>query len=151
MHKAQKTEVATLPELKEEDGTAAPHWKRNLAVCVFGSFTTIVSLTLVVPFLPLYVEQLGVQGQAAIAEWSGACFAAASRPGWVAPLWRKLADRNGRKLMLIRASLGMAVGMSRWAWLEMSGSSSHCDCSLAFSAATRRACESRDRMIQKWQ
>jgi MFS family permease len=151
MHKAQKTEGATLPELKEEDGTAAPHWKRNLAVCVFGSFTTIVSLTLVVPFLPLYVEQLGVQGQASIAEWSGACFAAASRPGWVAPLWGKLADRNGRKLMLIRASLGMAVGMSRWAWLEMSGSSSHCDCSLAFSAATRRACESRDRMIQKWQ
>ena len=113
MHKAQKTEVATLPELKEEDGTAAPHWKRNLAVCVFGSFTTIVSLTLVVPFLPLYVEQLGVQGQASIAEWSGACFAAAFfTAGLVAPLWGKLADRYGRKLMLIRASLGMAVGMS---------------------------------------
>jgi hypothetical protein len=59
--------VATLPELKEEDGTAAPHWKRNLAVCIFGSFTTIVSLTLVVPFLPLYVEQLGVQGRASMA------------------------------------------------------------------------------------
>jgi hypothetical protein len=67
MHKAEKTEVATLPEVKEEDGTAAPHWKRNLAVCIFGSFTTIVSLTLVVPFLPLYVEQLGVQGRASIA------------------------------------------------------------------------------------
>jgi hypothetical protein len=92
MHKAQKTEVATIPELKKEDGTAAPHWKRNLAVCVFGSFTTIVSLTLVVPFLPLYVEQLGVQGQASIAEWSGACFAAAFfTAGLVAPLWGKLA------------------------------------------------------------
>ena len=32
--------------------------------------------------------------------------------GLVAPLWGKLADRYGRKLMLIRASLGMAVGMS---------------------------------------
>jgi MFS family permease len=109
MRKAQKTEVATLPE----DGTAAPYWRRNLAVCVFGSFTTLVSLTLVVPFLPLYVEQLGVQGQASIAEWSGACFAAAFfTAGLVAPLWGKLADRYGRKLMLIRASLGMAIGMS---------------------------------------
>ena len=105
MRKAQKTEVATLPEVKEEDGTAAPYWRRNLAVCVFGSFTTLVSLTLVVPFLPLYVEQLGVQGQASIAEWSGACFAAAFfTAGLVAPLWGKLADRYGRKLMLIRAS-----------------------------------------------
>jgi MFS family permease len=113
MRKAQKTEVATLPEVKEEDGTAAPYWRRNLAVCVFGSFTTLVSLTLVVPFLPLYVEQLGVQGQASIAEWSGACFAAAFfTAGLVAPLWGKLADRYGRKLMLIRASLGMAIGMS---------------------------------------
>ena len=36
------------------------HWKRNLAVCVFGSFTTLVSLSMLLPFLPLYVRQLGV-------------------------------------------------------------------------------------------
>jgi hypothetical protein len=41
MHKAQKTEVTTLPELKEEDGTAAPHWKRNLAVCVYATTRSI--------------------------------------------------------------------------------------------------------------
>jgi len=113
MHKVEKSEVATSSRVKEEDPPTAPHWKRNLAVCVFGSFTTIASMTLVVPFLPLYVEQLGVQGRASIAEWSGACFAAAFfTAGLVAPLWGKLADRYGGKLMLIRASLGMAVGMS---------------------------------------
>ena len=70
-------------------------------------------MTLVVPFLPLYVEQLGAQGQASIAEWSGACYAATFfTAGLVAPLWGKLADRYGNKLMLIRASLGMAAGMS---------------------------------------
>ncbi len=36
-----------------------PHWLRNLCVCVFGVFTTIVAMTLLLPFLPLYVEQLG--------------------------------------------------------------------------------------------
>jgi MFS family permease len=113
MYGTHRPDVATLPEVKEEDGRAAPYWKRNLAVCIFGSFTTIVSMTLVVPFLPLYVEQLGVHGQASIAQWSGACFAAAFfTAGLIAPLWGKLADRHGQKLMLIRASLGMAVGMS---------------------------------------
>ena len=39
---------------------ASPHWRRNLYVCLFGSFTTLVSMTLLLPFLPVYVEQLGV-------------------------------------------------------------------------------------------
>ncbi len=46
------------------------HWQRNLIVCVFGSFTTIVAMTLLLPFLPLYVEQLGVSDHAAIVQWS---------------------------------------------------------------------------------
>jgi MFS family permease len=94
-----------------EDGSL--HWRRNLFVCVFGSFTTIVAMTLLLPFLPLYVEQLGVSGHAAIAQWSGAAFGATFlSAAMVAPLWGRLADRYGRKLMLIRASLGMAVAMS---------------------------------------
>ena len=51
---------------------AAEHWRRNLVVCMFGSFTTIVAMTLLLPFLPLYVEQLGVRDSAAIVRWSGA-------------------------------------------------------------------------------
>lgn len=95
------------------DRDGAPHWRRNLAVCVFGSFTTIVGMTLLLPFLPLYVEHLGVSDHAAIVQWSGACFAATFfTAGLVAPLWGALADRYGRKLMLIRASLGMAAAMS---------------------------------------
>lgn len=88
-------------------------WRRNLFVCMAGSFTTIVAMTLLLPFLPVYVEQLGVQGHAAIAEWSGVAFGATFfSAALVAPLWGKLADRYGRKLMLVRASLGMAVAMS---------------------------------------
>lgn len=88
-------------------------WKRNLFVCVFGSFTTIVAMTLLLPFLPLYVEQLGVTGHAAIAVWSGIAYGATFfSAAFTAPLWGRLADLYGRKLMLIRASLGMAIAMS---------------------------------------
>ncbi len=99
-----------------EDASAdqsSQHWQRNLVVCVFGCFTTIVAMTLLLPFLPLYVEQLGVTDHAAIAEWSGAAYGATFfSAALCAPLWGRLADLYGRKLMLIRASLGMAVAMS---------------------------------------
>jgi MFS family permease len=106
-----------VPQAGIEDSNPADrgsvHWRRNLVVCVFGCFTTIVAMTLLLPFLPLYVEQLGVTDHAAIAEWSGAAYGATFFTAAVcAPLWGRLADLYGRKLMLIRASLGMAVAMS---------------------------------------
>jgi MFS family permease len=89
------------------------HWRRNLTVCVCGCFTTIVAMTLLLPFLPLYVAQLGVTDHSAIAEWSGAAYGATFfSAALCAPLWGRLADLYGPKLMLIRASLGMAVAMS---------------------------------------
>src|ERR1700761_3642272 len=88
-------------------------WMRNLIVCVFGSFTTILAMTLLLPFLPLYVEQLGETDHAAIVQWSGIAYGAAFfSAALAAPLWGRLGDRYGRKLMLIRASLGMSIAMS---------------------------------------
>jgi MFS family permease len=104
--------AATARPEADNDGES-PHWRRNLAVCVAGSFTTIVAMTLLLPFLPLYVEQLGVHDRAAIVEWSGLAYGATFfTAALCAPLWGRLADRYGRKPMLIRASLGMAVAMS---------------------------------------
>jgi MFS family permease len=89
------------------------YWRRNLAVCLIGSFTTIVAMTLLLPFLPVYIAELGVTDQAAIAQWSGVAFGATFfSAALVAPFWGWMADRFGRKLMLVRASLGMTVAMS---------------------------------------
>jgi MFS family permease len=89
------------------------YWRRNLVVCVFGSFTTLVSLSMLLPFLPLYVRQLGVTSQSAVIQWSGIAFGATFLgTALTAPVWGRLADRFGRKPMLVRAALGMAVVMS---------------------------------------
>lgn len=72
-----------------------------------------MAMTLMLPFLPLYVEQLGVSGHREIVQWSGIAFSATFiTAGLVAPLWGYLGDRFGRKKMLIRASLGMAICMT---------------------------------------
>ncbi|TGQ73197.1 MAG: multidrug efflux MFS transporter [Mesorhizobium sp.] len=95
------------------------HWRRNLAVCFAGSFSTLIAMTLLLPFLPLYVEQLGAQGHAAIVQWSGIAYGATFfAAALVAPLWGRLGDRYGRKLMLVRASFGMAICMSLTGMVE---------------------------------
>ncbi|TAM06746.1 MAG: MFS transporter [Pusillimonas sp.] len=68
---------------------------------------------MLLPFLPLYVEQLGVSSHSAIVQWSGVAFGATFfGTAITAPLWGHLADRYGRKPMLVRAAIGMAIVMS---------------------------------------
>ncbi len=98
---------------RQERADSGDPWFVNLIVCTIGSFTTIVAMTLLLPFLPIYVEEIGVRGHAAIVQWSGVAYGATFfTAALTAPLWGRLGDRYGRKLMLIRASLGMAVAMS---------------------------------------
>ncbi len=96
-----------------DDPEEEQYWRRNLAVCLVGSFTTIVSMTLLLPFLPIYIGEIGVSSPAAIAQWSGVAFGATFfSAALIAPFWGWMADRYGRKLMLVRASLGMAIAQS---------------------------------------
>lgn len=89
---------------------AAPPWRRNLAVCWLGSCVTAVGMSLVMPFLPLYIAELGVRDVGAVEIWSGVSFGATFLlAALMAPVYGRLADRYGRKLMLLRASLGMAL------------------------------------------
>lgn len=90
-----------------------PLWKRNLLVVWFGCFITMAGSSLVIPFLPLYIEQLGIKEVARIEQWSGLVYSATFiLSAFVSPIWGKLADQHGRKLMLIRASLGMSIIMA---------------------------------------
>nr|WP_113868053.1 multidrug efflux MFS transporter MdtG [Brenneria salicis]NMN91224.1 DHA1 family multidrug resistance protein-like MFS transporter [Brenneria salicis ATCC 15712 = DSM 30166]RBP60447.1 DHA1 family multidrug resistance protein-like MFS transporter [Brenneria salicis ATCC 15712 = DSM 30166]RLM30074.1 multidrug transporter subunit MdtG [Brenneria salicis ATCC 15712 = DSM 30166] len=87
-------------------------WKRNLYVTWLGCFFTGVAFSLVMPFLPLYVEQLGITGHSALNIWSGLVFSITFLFSAIAaPFWGRLADRKGRKLMLLRSALGMCIVM----------------------------------------
>ena len=80
-----------------------------------------------IPFLPFYLRKLGVQGEAAQRYWSGLLISApALMMILTAPLWGMLADRVGRKLMVMRAMFGgavvvglMGVAGSPWALLAL--------------------------------
>ncbi len=74
-----------------------PHWRRNLYVCLFGSFVNMAGMTILLPFLPNYVRDLGVHDERAIVFWSAAAFSAAFlAAGLVSPIWGYLADLYGR-------------------------------------------------------
>lgn len=88
------------------------NWKRNLTVAWLGCFLTGAAFSLVMPFLPLYVELLGVTGHGALNMWSGLVFSITFLFSAIAsPFWGGLADRKGRKIMLLRSALGMAIVM----------------------------------------
>ncbi|MED5018802.1 multidrug efflux MFS transporter [Paenibacillus chibensis] len=87
-----------------------PVWKRNLIVCWFGMFVTGLGMSQIAPILPLYIKQLGVDNAESVAQLSGIAFGITFIiSAFFSPIWGKAADVYGRKPMLLRASLGMAV------------------------------------------
>jgi DHA1 family multidrug resistance protein-like MFS transporter len=85
-------------------------WKRNLMILWFGQFLVTAAMSSIIPFLPLYLQDLGVTDPAAVRTWSGIIFGANFLTAFIfSPIWGKLADRYGRKMMLIRSGIGMAV------------------------------------------
>ncbi|MNZ64265.1 Tetracycline resistance protein, class B [compost metagenome] len=89
-------------------------WKVNLIVLWFGLFLVNAGMTMIIPFLSLYLSKdLGVQGDQSIGLWAGMIFAANFVTSFIfQPLWGKLADRYGRKIMLLRSGFGMAIVMA---------------------------------------
>ncbi|WP_203651325.1 multidrug efflux MFS transporter [Secundilactobacillus yichangensis] len=89
-----------------------PVWRRNLFVLWFGTFMAGLAFSEIMPFLSLYVDTLGNFTKDQLNLYSGITFSATYLVTAVAsPMWGRLADRKGRKLMLLRASLGMALVM----------------------------------------
>lgn len=87
-----------------------PIWKSNLIVCWFGMFVTGVGMSQIAPVLPLYINHLGIQDTALIEQFSGIAFGVTFIISAIfSPIWGQAADRFGRKPMLLRASLGMAL------------------------------------------
>jgi len=85
-------------------------WEQNLIVLWFGNFMAGVAFSLIMPFMSLYIDTLGNFTTAQLSLWSGLTYSITFLvTALISPWWGKIADRRGRKLMLLRASLGLAI------------------------------------------
>jgi len=85
-------------------------WQRTLWVMVGSQLVTQTAFTLGLPFLPLYIQQLGVKDPQTAALWAGASATASGvAMALVAPVWGRLADRFGAKAMVLRATFSAVV------------------------------------------
>jgi DHA1 family multidrug resistance protein-like MFS transporter len=82
------------------------HWKRNLAVLCFAQLVTMIGFSGYNPFVPYYMMELGAGTYAEATSWLAAFNSGSAIAMMIAsPIWGALADRHGRRLMLIRATL----------------------------------------------
>lgn len=85
-------------------------WRKNLYILWSTQFVSMLGISFIVPFLPFFIRDLGVTDEHELARWSGLTFAG---PFFVSffmvPIWGWLGDRYGRKLMIVRATYGLAV------------------------------------------
>ena len=66
----------------------------------------MVAFGFVLPFLPLYLRELGVGPDSAVVFWSGALVTSTAVALAIAsPIWGAIADRRGRKVMVLRAMI----------------------------------------------
>ena len=94
-------------------------WKRNLYILWVAQLVAISGFSVVFPFLPYYVQELGVTELHEVELWSGVLFATqAVAMAIFAPIWGTLADRYGRKLMVERAMFGGAVILAAMGFVQ---------------------------------
>ena len=74
--------------------------------------------TLVMPFLPLYIRELGVSDVGEIALWTGVTLGASPAiAALTAPLWGRVGDRFGNKLLVQRSLVSFIVVMTAMSYV----------------------------------
>jgi MFS transporter, DHA1 family, multidrug resistance protein len=85
-------------------------WRRNQVAVNTAAAMIFLGFTLVTPFLPFYIESIGVQGGASVAVWSGLLLSVSPLlAALLGPLWGRLADHVGMKVMVQRVLFTIAV------------------------------------------
>lgn len=87
-----------------------PIWKRNLSVLSIAVFIAGIAFSEIMPFLSLYINTLGNFSHQQLSFWSGIVYSGTFIvSAIVSPWWGKLADKKGRKPMILRAGIGMSL------------------------------------------
>jgi MFS family permease len=89
---------------------ASAPWRRNVFAVTAASFMGYTGFTLVMPFLPLFIGQLGISDVGQIAMWTGLSLGITpALTALLAPAWGRLGDRYGRKIMVERSLVSFVV------------------------------------------
>ncbi len=93
-------------------------YRTNLFAVTAASFIGFTGFTLVMPFLPLYFQELGVTDVAEVALWSGVSLGVTPAvTAFMSPFWGRLADRYGRKVMVERSLISFVIVMAAMAFV----------------------------------
>ena len=105
-------------EVLASSDEGAPGWQRTMYVMWAAQMVAILGFMFVVPFMPFYIRQLGVTDERLVPLWAGALGSATGLTfALTAPFWGILADRYGRRRMVLRAMLGGAVVLAAMAFV----------------------------------
>ncbi|MDP6507580.1 MAG: MFS transporter, partial [Chloroflexota bacterium] len=88
-------------------------WRRNVWVLTFTGFVTFVGIGFMYPLIPLYLQEIGINDAQDVRLWAGAIGTGQGISfALSAPLWGILADRVGRKPMVVRAMVVSGFGVA---------------------------------------
>lgn len=77
-----------------------------------ANFFVAGSMTMVIPFISLYIDSLGNFSEAYVQKWSGLVFAITFVTAFIfSPIWGRLGDKIGRKKILIFSATGLALSV----------------------------------------
>ena len=100
-------------------------WQKNLYIMWLGAFSSSMCFTLISPFLPLFMKELNVTKGAEA--WAGLSISVSFLMNAImSPVWGSLADRYGRKVMVMRAGVAQAVSTAYSSSSQTLTSSSRC-------------------------
>ena len=86
--------------------------KRNLVIMWFANFFIAGSMTMVLPFLSLYIETFGDFSERYVQNWSGLTFGITFVTAFLfSPVIGRMGDRFGRKRILVFMGIGMGVSI----------------------------------------
>lgn len=99
-------------EAQRPPDLAAPDWQRNVRLLAGVHLLSGAAVSIVMPFLPLYLAEIEPMEPDALALWSGLAYSLPALGMMLAsPVWGALGDRRGRKPMLARSTAGGALAL----------------------------------------
>lgn len=98
---------------------AVARWRSTLVASWLAQICSTMGFAMCIPFLPPFIRELGVHDEKAVLVWSGWLSTAAGVVmAFSAPIWGSVADRHGRKLMVMRSMFCSAFILGGMAYVH---------------------------------